>query len=162
MAEKIQQQLIAYLKDAHAVEQMSLQTTQSAAKAADDAVLRGLFEKHHTETQEHERLIRERIEAHGEKTSTVKDLGAKVAALAKGVAAMVPGDTPGRLARDGYTQEQTEIASYELLRRVADRAGDSQTVEIVDRILANERDTAEKIAGQWDHAADLSLRKATG
>ncbi len=119
MAETMQGQLLAYLKDAHATEQMSLQMTQAAAKAAKDAQLRQLFEHHHNETQEHERLIRERIEAHGESPSTIKDLGARIAAMGKGLTAMLPGDTPGRLARDGYVQEHTEIAAYELLRRVA-------------------------------------------
>jgi hypothetical protein len=47
-----------YLKDAHALEQTSLQMTDAAAKAADDPQLRELFEHHHEETQEHERLVR--------------------------------------------------------------------------------------------------------
>ena len=158
MAESIQDQLIAYLKDAHALEQMSLQMTEAAAKAADDQQL--LFEHHHDETQEHERLVRERIEAHGESTSTLKDIGAKVAAIGKGLTGMAPSDTPGRLARDGYVQEHTEVAAYELLRRVAERAGDAETAEVGRRILENERQTAEKIAGMWDHAVDLSLREA--
>jgi ferritin-like metal-binding protein YciE len=158
VAEKTKGQLLAYLKDAHALEQMSLQMTKSAAKAAGDPQLRQLFEHHHQETEEHERLIRERIEAHGEKTSTIKDIGARVAAIGKGVAAMLPSDTPGRLARDGYVQEHTEIASYELLRRVAARAGDTQTAEVAQRILQNERETADKIAGTWDHAAEISLQ----
>ncbi len=111
MTDKMRAQLVAYLKDAHALEQMSLTMTAASAKSTKDPILRGLFEHHHDETQEHERLIRERIEAYGEKTSTLKDVGARVAALAKGAAAMVPGDTPGRLARDGYVQEHTEIAS---------------------------------------------------
>lgn len=160
MADKTHAQLLAYLKDAHALEQMSLTMTAAAAKAAKDPTLRALFQRHHEETQEHERLIRERIEAHGEKTSTLKDVGGRVTALAKGVAAMVPSDTPGRLARDGYVQEHTEIASYELLRRVAERAGDLHTAEVAQRILENERQTAEKIAGNWDLAADLSLQAA--
>jgi ferritin-like metal-binding protein YciE len=71
MAKTPQDQLRVYLKDAHALEQMSLQMTQAAAKASKDPELRRLFEHHHEETQEHERLIRERIEAHGDKTSTI-------------------------------------------------------------------------------------------
>jgi ferritin-like metal-binding protein YciE len=114
----------------------------------------------HDETQEHERLIRERIEAHGESTSKAKDIGGRFAAMAKGAAAMAPADTPGRLARDGYVQEHTEIAAYELLCRVAERAGDTQTAEVGRRILENERQTAEKIAGTWDHATELALREA--
>jgi ferritin-like metal-binding protein YciE len=158
VAESIQEQLVTYLKDAHALEQMSLQMTQAAAKATDDPQLHDLFEHHHEETQE--RLARERIEAHGEGTSTLKDIGAKLAAIGKGVTGMAPSDTPGRLVRDGYVQEHTEVAAYELLRRVAERAGDAETAEVGRRILENERQTADKIAGMWDHATDLSLREA--
>ena len=64
MAESIEDQLVSYLKDAHALEQMSLQMTEAAAKATDDPKLHELFQHHHEETQEHERLIRERMEAH--------------------------------------------------------------------------------------------------
>ena len=133
------------------------QAAAKAAKAAKDPELKQLFEQHHRETEDHERLVRERLEAHGQRPSTVKDLGARVAALAKGLAAMVPPDTPGRLARDGYVQEHTEIASYELLSRVAERVGDAETVAVARRILQNERETADKIAGTWDRAAELSL-----
>jgi ferritin-like metal-binding protein YciE len=160
MAETIEDQLVTYLKDAHALEQMSLQMTQTAAKATDDPQLHELFEHHHQETEEHERLIRERIEAHGESTSKLKDLGGRFAAMSKGMESMLPSDAPGRLARDGYVQEHTEIAAYELLCRVADRAGDTQTADVARRILENERETAEKIAATWGHATDLALREA--
>jgi ferritin-like metal-binding protein YciE len=160
MAQEIEQQLLSYLKDAHALEQMSLQMTQAAAKATDDPQLRELFEHHHEETEEHERLVRERIEAHGESTSKIKDIGGRLAAMAKGMESTLPSDAPGRLARDGYVQEHTEIAAYELLCRVAERAGDGQTAEVGRRILDNERQTAEKIAGTWDHTTDLALREA--
>lgn len=160
MAETIQGQLVTYLKDAHALEQMSLQMTDAAAKAADDPELRDLFEHHHHETAEHERLIRERLEAHGETPSKLKELGGRFAAMAKAVEATGPSDTPGRLARDGYAQEHTEVAAYELLCRVADRAGDAQTAQVARRILENEHQTAEKIARTWDHATELSLRAA--
>ena len=162
MAKTPQEQLRAYLKDAHALEQMSLQMTQAAAKASKDSELRRLFEHHHEETQEHERLIRQRIEAHGDSTSTIKDIGARVAAMAKGVAATLPPDTPGRLVRDGYVQEHTEIASYELLERVATQAGDTETADVARRIRENERETAEKLAGTWDRAAQLSLSTTPG
>ena len=57
-------------------------------------------------------------------------------------------------------QEHTEIAAYELLCRVAERAGDVDSAQVGRRILDNERETADKIAGTWDHATDLALREA--
>ena len=52
------------------------------------------------------------------------------------------------------------MAAYELLCRVAERAGDTETATVARRILENERQTAEKIAATWDHATDLALQAA--
>jgi ferritin-like metal-binding protein YciE len=157
MTQSTQEKLVSYLKATHALEQMSLQMTQAAAMASKDPQMRELFQHHHEETTEHERLIRQRIEAPGETVSKAKDLGGRFAALAKGAGALVGSDTPGRLARDGYVQEHTEVAAYELLRRVAERAADTETATVGRQILENERQTAEKIAASWDHAIELSL-----
>lgn len=51
---------------------------------------------------------------------------------------------------DADAFEHLEIGSYELLLRVAERAGDGATVEVVKRTLAEERDAAAKIAASWD------------
>jgi ferritin-like metal-binding protein YciE len=66
-------------------------------------------------------------------------------------------DTPAKLAGFAYAFEHLEIAAYELLRRVAERAGDQETVAIADRILAEERQAAERIAGTWDAAIEVAL-----
>jgi ferritin-like metal-binding protein YciE len=160
MADTVEEQLVAYLKDAHALEKMSLAMTDAAAKASRDDELRRLFEHHHEETEEHERLIRQRLEAHGEGPSALKDIGGRITAAIKGLESMLPDDSPGRIARDGFVQEETEIASYELLRRVAHLAGDEETADVATRILENERQTADRIAGTFDRAAQLSLQRA--
>lgn len=161
MATSIEDQLIGCLKDAHAIEQMSLQMTQAAAKTlSNDPALHDIFEHHHKETEMHARLIDERLEAHGESPSTIKDVGSKMMALAKGSTAMMGDDTPAKLARDGFVQENAEIANYEILIAVAARAGDQETVNVVERILQDERSAAQKLASTWDHAAALSLREA--
>jgi ferritin-like metal-binding protein YciE len=82
--------------------------------------------------------------------------------VGKGAAAVVPDDKPGRVVRDGYIQEQTEIASYELLRRIADRTGDRETASVAERILGDEREAAAKLAQNFERAAELSLQSAVG
>jgi ferritin-like metal-binding protein YciE len=73
---------------------------------------------------------------------------------------MVRGEKAGRNARDGYATEHLEIASYELLKRVARRANDEETVSECDLIIEQERAMAETIAANWEKFADLSLREA--
>jgi ferritin-like metal-binding protein YciE len=61
-----------------------------------------------------------------------------------------PGATrnTGRLAAFVYAVEHLEIGGLELLRRVAARAGDEQTLEVVDRAIAQERSAAARGRGR--------------
>lgn len=66
-------------------------------------------------------------------------------------------DTPAKLAGFNYAFEHLEIAAYEELKRVADRAGDQETVRIAERIEGEERAAANAIAALWDPALHASL-----
>jgi ferritin-like metal-binding protein YciE len=68
-------------------------------------------------------------------------------------------ETPGKLAVFTFAFEHLEIAGYEQLRRVAERAGDPETVALAERILKQERAAAETIAEQFDAAAAASLEQ---
>ena len=71
---------------------------------------------------------------------------------------MLRGERAGRNARDGFATEHMEIASYELLRRIAERAGDEETAKAAKEIVADEQGMADLIAENWDTFAELSLR----
>jgi ferritin-like metal-binding protein YciE len=67
-------------------------------------------------------------------------------------------DTPGKLATHGFSYEALEIGSYELLRRVAERAGDEETAEVARRIRDQEHAMSERLQAALDRAVDASLR----
>ena len=157
MADDIRDQLVSYLTDAHALEQQSLQTLQRAVKIAGDPQLEQIYHGHIMETQEHDRYVSERLEAYGESPSKLKDAASRAGAVQLALGAQAAPDTPRRLAAAPSAFEHLEIASYEQLKRVAERAGDTETANIAERILDDERLAAEKIAHGWDIAVDRSL-----
>jgi len=67
-------------------------------------------------------------------------------------------DTPGKLACFAYAFEHLEIAGYEELKRVAERAGDQETVALAERILGEERAASERLYAACDRAVEASLQ----
>jgi ferritin-like metal-binding protein YciE len=155
----VQEQLVKHLDEAHAMEQNVLRMLDGMISTTDDPQMRQELEHHRVETEGHADLMRVRLRAHGATPSTVKQMTGILGALAKMPIDLVRGDKAGRNARDGYATEHMEIASYELLKRIARRAADDETVTACDRIIAEERAMAETIAGSWDKAVELSLRE---
>lgn len=56
-----------------------------------------------------------------------------------------------------YAVCHLKIAGYEMLRRVARRARDEQTVVLVDGVVARERSFAERIAAAFEDSLETSL-----
>jgi len=150
-------QVRAYLSDAHSIEEQALAQLRSAPEHAGDESLAQALRDHLVETESHERLVRERLGQLGEAPSRIKDL--LMAAGGKGFVlfARSQPDTPGKLAAHAYSYEHLELASYELLRRVADTAGDDVTVVLAARIAGEERAMAERLAALFDRTTEASL-----
>jgi ferritin-like metal-binding protein YciE len=156
----IQEQLIKHIDETHAMEQNVLRMLDGMISTTDDPDILRELEHHKVETEGHAERMKDRLAAHGGTPSMVRQAGGILGALAKMPLDMVRGDKAGRNARDGYATEHMEIAGYELLKRVAQRAGDDETVAACDEIIAQERAFAETIAANWDRFAELSLRES--
>jgi ferritin-like metal-binding protein YciE len=154
----LDERLVKYLADAHALEAQAIELLEKAPEIGGDPELERVYREHLEETREHQRLVRERLEAHGSGPSALKDAAMRLGALNWGVFFQAHPDTPGKLAAFAFAFEHLEIAGYEELKRVAQRAGDEATVQVADRILAQERAVADKIAAAFGRAAEASLR----
>jgi ferritin-like metal-binding protein YciE len=155
----IEEQLIKHLDEAHAMEQSVLRMLDAMISTTDDAAILQELEHHRIETEGHALRMKARLQAHGAAPSTVRQLSGIVGALAKMPLDLVRGDKVARNARDGFATEYMEIASYELLKRVAQRAGDDETVVACDEIIAQEQAMADTIAASWNTFVELSLRE---
>jgi ferritin-like metal-binding protein YciE len=87
----------------------------------------------------------------------MKDAAMRLGALNWGAFFQGHPDTPGKLAAFARAFEHLEIGGYEQLRRVAERAGDEETADVVVQILAQEREAAARIAGAFGEAVEASL-----
>ena len=154
-----QEQLTKYLTDAHSIEEQAIAQLERAPAMAGDRGLSEAFRLHREETKGHERLVREQLERLGGKPSVVKDVAGKMGGWGMVLFARFNPDTPGKLAMHAYSYEHMELAAYELLRRIADRAGDERVSAMATTIGAQERAMADRIAGHWDGAVEASLRE---
>jgi ferritin-like metal-binding protein YciE len=160
MSTDVQEQLVSYLNDAHAMEMQSLQMLEKAVEIAGDIQLEQLYRGHLNDTRDHERYVKQRLEAMGKSPSTVKNLAGKVGAMGIGMLAQAMPDTPAKLAGVAFAYENFEVAAYEMLRKVAEIAGDQETVSMCDRILPSEKQAAAVIEENLDLAVERSLEGA--
>jgi ferritin-like metal-binding protein YciE len=155
----LQTQLIKYLTDAHSIERQALVQMKMAPKIAGDPEIAAAFERHETETEEHQRLVDERLSALDASPSKVKDVAGAVTGIGFGLFAKLQPDTPGKLIIHAFSYEHMELAAYDMLARVADRAGDAETAQVARRIEEQEGAMAERVAGLFDRAVEVSLRE---
>jgi ferritin-like metal-binding protein YciE len=159
MPETLDEQLTKHLTDAHSIEEQALLQMKVAPRLAGDAQLAQAFREHLTETRDHERRVRERLEARGAAPSRTKDLVAQAGAVGMVLFARSQPDTPGKLVAHAYSYEHMELAAYELLAIVAGRAGDGETVAVASSIREQEAAMAERLAAGFGRAVEASLRE---
>jgi ferritin-like metal-binding protein YciE len=153
----LREQLRKYLADAHAIEEQAIALLERGPKLAGSERLAQIYAEHLDETRDHAELVQERLTALGGDTSSLKDAALRLGALNWGAFFQGHPDTPGKLAAFAHAFEYLEIGGYEQLRLVAARAGDGETVQAVERILAQEREAAQRIAGAFDEASAAAL-----
>jgi ferritin-like metal-binding protein YciE len=151
------EQLPSYLADVHALEHQAVGLLEQGAKIAGTAELAEIYTTHLAQTRDQLRIVEERLHALGAKPSALKDAAMRLGALNwSGFFAAHP-DTPGKLAVFSYAFEALEVAGYELLSRVATRAGDAVTAELAQRISREEQAQADRVKASFDEALDASL-----
>jgi ferritin-like metal-binding protein YciE len=151
------EQVNSYLADAHAIEQQSKSLLEGGREIAGLPQAESLFEQHLDETRRQEERLERRLEARGSSPSRIKDIGMRLGGFNVGGFFGVQPDTPPKLVGFAYAFENLEVAGYEQLRRVAERAGDAETARLAAELADEERATAARIAGLWDAAVEAGL-----
>jgi ferritin-like metal-binding protein YciE len=152
-------ELVKHIDEAISMEENVKRMLDGMISTTDDPGMLDLLEHHKVETEEHSQRLRRRLDAHGASPSLVREAVGILGALAKLPVDMVRGEKAGRNARDGYATEHLEIAAYQLLERIASRAGDEETAEVARLNRAEEEAMARKLDETWDLVAEMSLRE---
>jgi len=158
MPDTLNEQLTKHLTDVHSIEEQALQQLRTAPDIAGDEELGRIFREHLTETEEQERRVRARLEAREADPSKLKDLIARAGGFGMVLFARSQPDTPGKLTAHAFSYEHLELAAYDLLAAVADRAGDPETASVARSIREQESAMAGRLAANFDRAVDASLR----
>lgn len=156
---ELEEKLVQYIDEAYAMEQQVLRMLDSMIGSTEDAQMKKALERHRRETEQQAERLKERLEDHGASPSLVKQAGGIMGALMKSVLDKARGDSAGRNARDGFATEHMEIASYQLLERVAKKAGDTKTAKVARQNREEEEAMARAIASKWNKVVDLSLKE---
>ena len=158
----LRQKLADYVEYVHALEQNVLLQLDSLILNTGDPELAGMFRRHKEESRRQLERMRVRRAALGRGTAlsgAAKDLAAIATAQVKGIGDVLRADKGVQNARDAFVTEHAEIAAYEFLERLADRAGDPETARVARESRAEEEAMAARIAENWDAFLDLTLRE---
>lgn len=152
--------LLAYLRDVHALEGQAEKLLEAGAERVEDEDLEAVFRDHLDETQRHRERIAGLLEERGARPSLVEDAILKAGGLNLSAFFGAQPDSTTKLAGFAFAFEHLEVAAYELLQRVAARAGDEGVVTTAEEILAEERRAAERFAECWNRP-DVPLGAAS-
>ncbi len=153
----LRDQLVRQLHEAHELEKKAVRMLDRMIATADDPQLLDTLEYHKAQTQSHLDLVEERLAAHGETPPTAGQVGGLIQELAKPVDRIM-GATAAPDAKEAFATEHLEIATYELLRTLAAKAGDLETAQTATEILEEERRMTELLSEHWETFAERSLR----
>lgn len=146
--DSIEKLFIDELRDLYSAETQIAKTLPKLAKAADSEELRSSFESHLRETEGHVRRLEQIFEMIGESPKGRTCDGIK-GVLSEG-AKMLRGTKEGpvrdeALISSAQRVEHYEMAAYGTVRSHADRMGQKQMAEILDRTLDEEKRADKKL-----------------
>lgn len=147
MATEMKDNLLDWLRDAHAMEeQAGKMLTSTAERLQHYPELRARIEQHIEETRHQALRVRGCIERLGGDTSAIKDVTGKMMAMAQGLSGMFVSDEVVKACLASYAFEHMEIASYRALIAAADTCGDLETRRVCEENLTEEEAMADWLA----------------
>ena len=158
-----QEMVVAWLNDAHAMENSLVQTLQQHAKDAKDfPQVQARLEQHIEETRRHAELVKGCVERLGSSTSSVKSGMATVMGTVQGMTTDMAGMAKDSLVKNAladYGAEQFEVGSYRALIAGAQAIGDQETARVCQEILREDEAMAMWLDQQLPQLVQTTIQQ---
>jgi len=156
--------LVAWLKDAHAMEVALIPVLENHARDAKAYPnVHARLMQHAQETRRHAEMIQDALARWDEKPSAVKEAVGNVTGMMQSIMTGAFQDEMLKNALSDFAAENFEIACYNALIIAAETLGDDDTAELAQEILEDEEDMAawldENLALTVQEALALKARE---
>ena len=111
-----------------------------------DGSLAGLVSTHRRNARRHRDRLLARLKALGVAAPGGTATGAGILAAARGIARSRRGATEEERLRQAVLMKQLEVATYDTMERLAERAGDDATAELAREARADDEELARRLA----------------
>jgi ferritin-like metal-binding protein YciE len=146
---KAKENLMAWLRNAHAMEEQAVTMLDSlSSRTGDYPEVKARIEQHLLETRSQAEALEGCIKRRGGDTSTLKDMAGKIIAFGQGMSGMFVEDEIVKGAMASYTFEHMEVSAYRVLIAAAEALGDAETRAVCERILKEELSMAADLQAQ--------------
>lgn len=148
--------LVAWLRDAHAMEEQAItMLTSQSGRLENYPELKSRIDRHLQETRDQAAMLERCLERLDGGTSSIKDISGKIMAFGQGLSGLFFSDEVVKGSLASYTFEHMEIASYKILIAAAEQAGDQETKRVCESILQQEIAMADWLG---EHAGEITRR----
>jgi ferritin-like metal-binding protein YciE len=159
-----EENLMAWLRDAHAMETQAIQMLEGQAQRLENyPELRAKVQDHIEETRRQAEMVEECIDRRGGRTSGLKEMAAGFTGNMQAMSGILMSDEVMKGGIASYTFEHFEIANYRALIAAAEQVGDQQTRSTCEQILRQEEAMASWLSQHLPQVTRQYLeRDATG
>lgn len=148
MQDTIRENYLSWLRDAHAMEQQAVSMLEGLSGRIESyPAIKARIDRHIGETRGQIEEVAGVLARLGESSSMLKDAAGSITASVQSLTGLFASDEIVKGLLASYTFEQMEIGSYRILIAAAETAGDDAAVPVFSRILEQELEMADWLAG---------------
>ena len=158
--EDIRDHYLAWLRDAHAMEEQALTMMRGMLSRLEHyPVLCARMEQHVAETERQAAALRKLLEGRDSSSSVMKDTLGKATALGQAMGGLFADDEVVKGTMASYTFEHMEISAYKVLVSTAAVLEDSTAIPVLEQILAEEQAMADWLFDHMDQTTRIFLAR---